>query len=121
MQIRVGSELADQFSCNIHVAILATIYRSAEAPARQKCRKSASESAGPKRGAEESAEKVLPHRASVEVAINLEAPSNCTFLGTPFGAGTFRSIFLALLSGQRFGTSVDGREDCNINGQEQNM
>ena len=41
------------------LTILATSYRSAEAPSRQKCRKSASESAGPKRGASESAEKVL--------------------------------------------------------------
>ena len=36
-----------------------------------------------------------------------------TFLGTPFGAGTFRSTFSALLSGRGFGTSVAGRQDCN--------
>ena len=39
-----------------------------------------------------------------------------TFLGTPFGAGTFRSTFSALLSGQGFGTSVAGRQDCHFRG-----
>ena len=54
--------------CFYMVTILATSYRSAEAPSRQKCRKSASESAGPKRGAEESAEKVLrPSRLCIAI------------------------------------------------------
>ena len=61
---RLRLRLPDAFSfllsvCYPRFTILATSYRSAEAPSRQKCRKSASESAGPKRGAKESAEKVL--------------------------------------------------------------
>ena len=37
-----------------------------------------------------------------------------TFLGTPSGAGTFRSTSSALLSGRGFRTSVAGRQDCNV-------
>ena len=96
-------------------AILATSYRSAEATSRQKCRKSASESAGPKRGAEESAEKVLRPSSLCIAYTEARRPKHFfgTFLDTPFGAGTFRSTFSALLSGRGFGTSVAGRQDCN--------
>ena len=36
-----------------------------------------------------------------------------TFLGTPFRTGTFRSTFFGTFPGQGFGTSLDGRQDCN--------
>ena len=97
----------------LRLTILATSYRSAEAPSRQKCRKSALESAGPKRGADESAEKVL-HPSSLCIAYTeARRPEHffSTFLGTPFGAVTFQSTFSALLSGRGFGTSVAGRQD----------
>ena len=72
------------------------------------------ESAGPKRGAAESAEKVL--RPSSLCIAYTEARRLKhffgTFLGTPFGTGTFRSTFSALLSGRSFGTSVAGCQDC---------
>ena len=97
-----------------NLTILATSYRSAEAPSRQKCRKSALESASPKRGAEESAEKVLRPSSLCISNTEVRRPKRFfgTFLGTPFGAGTFRSTFSALLSGRGFGTSVAGRQDC---------
>ena len=76
--------------------------------------KSASESASPKRGAAESAEKVLRPSSLCIAYTEARRPKHFfgTFLGTPFGAGTFRSTFSALLSGRRFGTSVAGRQDC---------
>ena len=103
------------------LTILAASYRSAEAPARQKCRKSASESAGPKRGAEESAEKVLQASSLCSSSNDARSLEHFfgTFLGTPFGAGTFRSTFSALLPGRGFGTSVAGRQDCKSRREKQ--
>ena len=64
-------------------------------PEQEKCQKSASESAGPKRGAEESAEKVLRASSLIIGSTEARSPKHFfgTFLGTPFGAGTFRSTF----------------------------
>ena len=69
-----------------------------------------SESAGPKRGAKESAEKVLrPSSLCIICIAYTEArrPKHFfgTFLGTRFGAGTFQSTFSSLLSGRGFGWS----------------
>ena len=53
--------------------------------------KSASESAGPEQGAEESAEKMLQASSLCAVSTEARSPKHFfgTFLGTPFGAGTF--------------------------------
>ena len=68
------------------ITILATSYRSAKAPSWQKCRKSASETAGPKRDAEESAEKAL--RASSLVSASTEARSPKLFFGGSDASGS---------------------------------
>ena len=72
--------------------------KKCRSPHPEKCQKSASESAGPKRGAEESAQKVFLVAAPV---LLLQKPGTrstffSTFLGTPFWAGTFRSTFSAV-------------------------
>ena len=66
------------------------------------------------RGAEESADKALRPSSLCRSNNEAQTPKRFfgTFLGTPFGAGSFRSTFLALLLGRGFGTSVAGRQDC---------
>ena len=72
---------------------------------------SASESAGPKRSAEERAEKVLRGPRLCRKSYRRGGPKHFfgTFLGTPFGAGTFRSTLFGTFPGRGFGTSLDGR------------
>ena len=73
--------------------------KKCRSPGQEKCRKSASESAGPKRGAEGSAEKsALGSRLLYYLYIGAEPRSTFfgTSLGTPFRTGTFRSTFSAL-------------------------
>ena len=73
--------------------------KKCRSPDQEKCRKSAWESAGPKRAAEESAEKLCSGSlAYVEVVLGDGTRSTFfgTFLGTPFRTGTFRSTFSAL-------------------------
>ena len=68
-------------------------------PDLEKCRKSASESADPKRGAEGSAEKSAPGSVSLcksSIGDGTRSTNLSTSLGDPFRAGTFRSTFSAL-------------------------
>ena len=57
--LSLSHEQSENRYITANLTILAAIYRSVEAPAQQNCRKIASESAGAKGGAEESAEKAL--------------------------------------------------------------
>ena len=72
--------------------------KKCRSPGQEKCRKSASESAGSKRGAEGSAEKSALGPVSYATLHRRGARSTFfgTFLGTPFRTGTFRSTFSAL-------------------------
>ena len=97
------------------VTILATSYRSAEAPSRQKCRKKCFGKCRSQTGVPRKVpKKCFGLRASCIAYTEARRPKHFfgTFLGTPFGTCTFRSTFSALLSGRGFGTSVAGRQDC---------
>ena len=84
-------------------------------------RRSTSESAGPKRGAEESAEKVLGVPSPILLLHRRGARSTFfgTFLGTSFRTGTFRSTLFGTFPGRGLGTSLDGRQDRNSCGHLQ--
>ena len=92
--------------------------KSALPSGQEKCRKSASESAGLKRGAEGSAAKVLQVRSPMLPLHRRGAWSTFlgAFLGTPFRTGTSKHFF-GTFPGQGFGTSLDGRQDCNSLGK----
>ena len=96
-----------------------TISRSAKAPTTKGVEKSASESAGPKQGAEESAEKVLRGPSPVLFSTEARTPKHFfgTFFGNLFAAGTFRSTRFGTFPGWGFGTSLDGRHSRNLTRQ----
>ena len=90
---------------------MATIERNAEALGK----KSAWESASPNQGAEESAEKSAPSAFAYMTSTEARNPKYFlgTFLGTPFGRGTFLSTLLGTLLAQGFGTHFNGCHDRN--------
>ena len=91
-------------------SILRGHLKKCRSPGQEKCRKSASESAGVKRGAKESAEKSASGcscRGSTDDGT--QSTFFGTFPGTPFHAGTFRSTFSALFLAWGFGNSLDAK------------
>ena len=89
--------------------------KKCRSPDLEKCRKSASESAGPKRGAEESAEKSAPGSVSSTTFTERWNPEHIFrhLPQHPVLGRHFPKHFLGTFPGQGFGTFLDGRQDRN--------
>ena len=89
--------------------------KKCRSPDLEKCRKSASESAGPKRGAEESAEKGAAGSVSCTASTRRRNPEHFLrhFPRHPVSGQHFPKHFFGTFPGRGLGTSLDGRQDRN--------